>query len=120
MFLSEVKEKIESNPRKSINAFWWVRWQNEFEHDVDGYKPYEGEGFTPEERGWFAQYMQCLVFALQTSSKAIAGHYGKQGFATAMSMYPKYHCYGADHFVGSYVERLGLPPGVVEVTRVKM
>jgi len=120
LFLSKTKATIESSPANKINAFFWNRWKNDFEIYVDKYAPITGKSFYPDERNWFAMYMQELVCALQVPSRTIAESYGKECFSSIMAMFPKYHCYGIDYFVGSFVERNGLPQNVEEVIRVNL
>ena len=80
LFLSETKYKIEKNIVNKINAFHWTRWQEDFEEFVDGYIPQNGTGFASDVRGWFAKYMQYLVFAFQIPGKEIASFYSKDIF----------------------------------------
>ena len=120
IFLSKTKEGIEESMLNNINAFWWNRWRNDFEKYVDGYVPVTGDGINPDIRNWVAQYMQYLVYALQVPSKRIAEFYGKKVFDAVAKMYSKYHCYGVDYFVNSFVSEFGLPPEVTEITSVGM
>ena len=71
-------------------------------------------------RNWYAHYMQCLVYALQMPSKEIAEFYGKDIFAEATKMFYKYHCYGIDYFIRSFVEKYGSSVGVGETIRIGM
>jgi len=114
LFLSETKRKIESGISCNINAFHWRRWKNDFEIYVDKYAPKKGDSYFPELRSWYAHYMQCLLYTLQISSKEIADFYGEQIFDDVTKMFYKYHCYGIDYFVGSFIEKYGSPVKIIE------
>ena len=110
--LSETKSKIESSIANNINAFHWTRWKEDFEEFVDGYKLQPGEGFSEQEREWFAMYSQYLVYELQLSSREIALYYGKGMFVELMRGWFKYHTFGTNLFMDHFTERFGLPPRV--------
>ena len=116
--LSETKYKIESSVANNINAFHWTRWKEDFEEFVDGYKPQPGDGFSEQEREWFAMYSQYLVCELQISSKEIAVHYGKDMFVRLMKGWFKYHTFGTNLFMDHFSEKFGLPPGITKPYKV--
>jgi hypothetical protein len=108
--LSRTKAQIESDPMSSINAFHWTRWQEDFEEFVDKYQPKAGNGFTQSQREWFAAYTHYLVCALGLPSKAVAVHYGAEKFTNLMDGWSRYHTFGVDQFVESFISEYGTPP----------
>lgn len=107
--LSKTKAQIESDPTHKINAFHWTRWKEDFEEFVDKYEIKPGEAYEPDEREWFALYMQYLVYGLQMSGKQIAEHYGKNVFVAMMNGWYRYHTFGVDLFIETFAEKFGLP-----------
>jgi len=107
--LSKTKAQIESDPTHKINAFHWTRWKEDFEEFVDKYEVKSGESYTPEEREWFAHYMQYLVYGLQLPGKQIAEHYGKNVFTAIINGWSKYHTFGVDLFIETIADRFGVP-----------
>jgi len=120
LFLSKTKHAIETEPMDNINAFWINRWRNDFEKYVDGYKPVPGEGYSRDERGWFAQYMQGLVYGLQTPGDVIAKHFGKPVFEAVIDDFFRGHCCSMDWFVRNFVDEYGFPPGASQITKLHM
>ena len=106
---SELKNSIDDCITNKINAFEWTRWRNDFEKK---YAPIPGCGHCKETRYWFAYFTQMLVYSFQTSSKDIALHYGKRGYAQIMDKWYQYHTFGIDHAISRFVETFGLPDGV--------
>ena len=111
-FLSQTKAKLDEPYKSNLASFWINRWQEDFETYVDKYTPIPGNGFYNEERAWFAQYSQYLVYELQTPSRDIALLYDKPMFEWMMANYHKFHCFGTNLFMEYFVEQWGLPPGV--------
>ena len=105
LFLSQTKERIESNPLNNINAFWWTRWKEDFEEFVDKYKPITGNGFDADIRYWFASCMQEAVNRLDISSKEIAQRYGKDSFAYMINFWHHYQPMFGEEFVNKFVNQ---------------
>ena len=120
LFLSKTKAQIESSPADNINAFHWTRWREDFEEFTDGYEPLPGESYSSNMRQWFGQYMQFLVYGLDTPSKIIAEHYGKGVFFDTMEDWFRYHTFGVDQFIQTFTETYGLPPGVTRLVDLYM
>ena len=120
LFLSKTKAQIESSIADNINAFHWTRWQEDFEEYTDGYQPQPGDGYSADMRQWFGQYMQCLVYGLDTPSRQIAEHYGKEVFLATMEDWFRYHTFGVDQFIQNFAERFGLPPGVSQLVTLHL
>lgn len=120
LFLSKTKERIESSLADNINAFYWTRWREDFEEFTDGYKPLQGEGYSPDMRQWFGQYMQFLVYGLDTPSRKTADHYGIEVFRDTMENWFRFHTFGVDQFIQSFTETYGLPPDVTQLVDLHM
>ena len=120
LFLSKTKAQIESSILDNINAFHWTRWREEFEEYIDGYKPIPGNGYDSEIRLWFGEYMQYLVYGLDTPSFKIASHYKKDVFQSVFDDWFVYHTFGVDQFIENFTERFGLPPGVNSLVALHM
>ena len=120
LYLSKTKARIESSLADNINAFHWTRWQEDFEVFTDGYKPLPGHGYTANMRQWFGQYMQFLVYGLDTPSRLLAEHYGKDVFLDTMEDWFKYHTFGADQFVQNFAEKYGTPGSVTGIVELHM
>ena len=118
LFLSETKIYIDEPDSGTLASFWINRWKRDFEEYTDKYTPKQGEGFSGEERSWFAQYAQYLVYELQTPSKDICSLYGKAMFEWLMKHYNKFHCFGTNLFMDYFIDEWGLPPGVTKPYRV--
>ena len=117
LFLSDTKARIDDD-NNNLGSFWLTRWMEDFEQFYDKYERKPGDGFSENERIWFAMYTQYLVYELQLSSKEIALHYGKQMFINLMDEWFKYHTFGTNLFMDHFAEMFGLPPGVEKPYRV--
>ena len=115
--LSPIKYQIESDMINKINAFYWTRWQTDFERD---YQIRLGEGYDSELRRWFAYFTQHLVCAFQISSKEIALHYGKACYVELTNKWFQYHTFGMDQSISRFAEAFGLPPDVQKVHLLNM
>ena len=105
LFLSQTKERIESNPLNNINAFWWTRWKEDFEVFVDKYRPIKGNGYDADIRHWFAACMQEVVNQSNLSSKDIAKKYGKKGFANMIKYWHHYQPMFGEEFVQKFLNQ---------------
>ena len=118
--MSRTKHEIESDFMNKINAFHWTRWKEDFEEFTDGYQTLSGEGYSSAEREWFAMYTQYLVYAYQSSSSALASHYGIGTYHDIMGNWHKYHTFGVDQFAENIAAKYGLPPGVAAAVKLAM
>ena len=115
--LSNTKERIETSVANNINAFYWTRWQEDFEEFVDLYKPVSGNGYNRDVRYWFAYAMQCAVYGFQLSSRELAQFYGKPGYKAIIDKWFKYHTFGIDLLIEHLNIEFGIPGGA-EIQRV--
>ena len=109
--LSSTKAKIEESVANNINAFFWTRWQEDFEDYFDQYLPIPGNGYSRDIRYWFAYAMQCVVYGFQLSSREIALFYGKSGYKAILDQWFKYHTFSIDLFIDHLTIELGMPDG---------